>query len=319
MANSTRRLRVISIVATLYRSEQYIDEFVRRCSEAAQRLKQPYELILVDDGSPDRSLEVALASAATRPFLRVVELSRNFGHHAAMFCGLEQARGDLVFLLDADLEEDPAWLCDFHRVMGRDEVDVVFGVQENRRERGMVRILARLFYRLRRVLLDERMPQDVTTARLMSRDYVDALLQHTERTSPILDLWVRTGFRQLAHPVVKLRTSPTTYSLKARATLFFDTFIVGSGRLLFASSLAGFSVVAVAAVAGATLLLRWVAFDRPSPGWTSVMLTVLLMGGAILFTVSLIGMNLTRVAEEVRRRPRAIVRRVHGSGVIEDA
>lgn len=307
---------MISIVATLYQSEEYVAEFVRRCAAAAELLERPYELILVDDGSPDRSLEIASEIAASLPFLRVVELSRNFGHHAAMLCGLEHARGDLVFLLDSDLEEDPAWLDDFYRSMVQNEVDVVFGVQEDRRERGVSRALASMFYRLRRNLLDERMPQDVTTARLMSRDYVDALLSHTETTSQILDLWVRTGFRQLAHPVVKPRTSPTTYSLRARATLFLDMFVIGSGRLLFASSIAGLAVVVVAAVVGATLLLRWVAFDRPSPGWTSVMLTVLLIGGAILFTVSLIGLNLTRVAEEVRRRPRAIVRRVHGPGVM---
>lgn len=306
---------MISIVATLYQSERYVDEFIRRCSEAADRLQQPYELILVEDGSPDRSLAVAVAAAEKHSFIRVVELSRNFGHHAAMMCGLEHARGDLVFLLDSDLEEDPSWLSDFHSALQEHGVDVVFGVQEVRREQGVTRLLARLFYRLRRVLLDGRMPQDVTTARLMSRDYVDALLRHSETTSPILDLWVRTGFRQLAFPVVKLATSPTTYSLKARATLFLDTFIVGSGRLLLASSLAGLSVVLLAAAAGATLLLRWVAFDRPSPGWTSVMLTVLLLGGAILFTVSLIGLNLTRVAEEVRRRPRHIVRRIYGPQV----
>ena len=303
---------MISIVATLYRSERYINEFVRRCSEAAERLAQPYEVILVEDGSPDRSLEVALAAAEKYSFIRVVELSRNFGHHAAMMCGLEHAQGDLVFLLDSDLEEDPGWLDDFHSALQEHEVDVVFGVQEVRREQGLTRLLARQFYRLRRILLDHRMPQDVTTARLMRRDYVDALLRHGETTSPILDLWVRTGFRQRAFPVVKLATSPTTYSLKARATLFLDTFVVGSGRLLLASSLGGLAVVLLAVVSGLALLLRWAVFDRPSPGWTSVMLTVLLLGGAILFAVSLIGLNLTRVAEEVRRRPRHIVRRIYG-------
>lgn len=309
---------MISIVATLYRSEQYVDELVRRCSDAARNIDQPYELILVDDGSPDRSLECARAAAATNPFLTVVELSRNFGHHAAMLCGLEHARGDLVFLLDSDLEEDPAWLCDFYRSMRENGADVVFGVQASRRERGVSRILARLFYRLRRGLLDKQISQDVTTARLMSRGYVDALLLHTETTSQILDLWARTGFRQLAFPVTKAHTSPTTYSLRARGALFLDTFIVGSGHLLLASSLAGIFVVSAAAVAGAALLLRWVAFDRPSQGWTSVMLTVLFLGGAILFTVSLIGLSLTRVAEEVRRRPRTIVRRIYGYGALAD-
>lgn len=302
---------MISIVATLYRSEQYIDEFVRRCSEAAQNLKQPYELILVDDGSPDRSLEVALATAATCPFIRVVELSRNFGHHAAMMCGLEHAQGDLVFLIDSDLEEDPSWLNDFYSAMKECGADVVYGVQANRRERGHARIFARLHYRLRGVILGRQMPSDVTTARLMRREYVDALLRHTETTSTILDLWINAGFHQVPHPVVKLATSPTTYSRRARAELFLDTFILGAGRFLLASSLAGLLVVTGAMVASAALFFRWLAFDRPTPGWTSVMLSVLFMGGAILLTVSLIGLNLSKVAEEVRGRPRYIVRQIY--------
>lgn len=301
---------MISIVATLYRSEEYIDEFVRRCSEAAQRLKQPYELILVDDGSPDHSLEVALKIAATCPFIKVVELSRNFGHHAAMMCGLEHAEGDLVFLIDSDLEEDPNWLNEFHSAMTECDADVIYGVQEHRRERGHAKILAQLHYRLRRAILGRKMPSDVTTARLMRREYVEALLLHTETTSTILDLWINAGFCQVPHPVVKLSTSLTTYSLRAKAMLFFDTFVLGAGKILLASSLAGLLVATGAMVASATLFFRWLAFDRPPPGWTSVMLAVLLMGGAILSIISLIGLNLSKVAEEVRGRPRYIVRRI---------
>jgi putative glycosyltransferase len=304
---------MISFVATLYRSEQYVTEFIARCAQAAQRVDETYEIVLVDDGSPDSALAVAIESLATNPSLRIVELSRNFGHHAAMLCGLEQALGDLVFLLDSDLDEDPDWLMPFYSAMRDSGADVIFGVQQERRETGLERLAGRSFYGLRRRLLDSQMPQDVTTARLMRRAYVDALLSHRETTTPILDLWVRTGFRQQAFPVVKGNSSPTTYSLAARASLYLDTFVIGSGRLLMASSLAGLVVVGASVFLAVALLVRWAAFSRPSPGWTSVILAVLFLGGAILFTVSLIGLNLTRVAEEVRRRPRSIIRTVHES------
>ncbi len=313
MAGSSWGEPVISFVATLYRSELYVMEFITRCAAAAQDMGEPFEIVLVDDGSPDNSLAVAIEALSTHPTLRIVELSRNFGHHAAMLCGLEQTQGDLVFLLDSDLEEDPSWLGQFYSAMLLSGADVIYGVQQERRERGLSRVASRTFYNLRRRLLDGQMPQDVTTARLMRREYVDALLTHRERTTPILDLWVRTGFRQEPFPVVKGRSSPTTYSLGTRASLFLDTFVVGSGKMLVASSLAGIVVVAGSLAIAITLLVRWAAFSRPSPGWTSVMLAVLFLGGGILFTVSLIGLNLKRVADEVRRRPRTIIRRMHGS------
>ena len=304
---------MISFVATLYRSEPYIEEFVSRCAGAALEIDEAFEIVLVDDGSPDDSLRVATDALLRHPNLRVIELSRNFGHHAAMLCGLEQAHGDLVFLLDSDLEEDPAWLQPFYTAMQESGADVIYGVQEERREKGLARTAGQAFYALRRRLLDGRMPQDVTTARLMRRAYVDALLMHRETSTPILDLWVRTGFRQEPLPVAKRQSSPTTYSMAARIALFLDNFVIGSGKLLMASSLAGLVVVAASTVLSVALLVRWAAFARPSPGWTSVMLAVLFLGGAVLFTVSLIGLNLTRVADEVRRRPRSIIRRVHES------
>ncbi len=304
---------MISFVATLFRSEAYVLEFVSRCARAAEQLGEAYEIVLVDDGSPDDALSVAIGALSEYSALRVIELSRNFGHHAAMLCGLEQARGDLVFLVDSDLEEDPAWVIAFLEVMQTSGADVVYGVQQERRDKGLARIAGRVFYGLRRRLLDVQMPQDVTTARLMRRTYVDALLLHGETTAHILDLWVRTGFHQEPLAVVKGRSSPTTYSMVARASMFLDTFIIGIGKLLMGTSLAGLVVVAMSIILSVALVVRWVAFARPSSGWTSVMLAVLFLGGAVLFTVSLIGLNLTHVAEEVRRRPRSIIRRVHES------
>src|SRR5215212_7284280 len=103
----------LSIVTTLYRSADHVEEFHRRASAAALALTADYEIVIVDDGSPDRSLAIACEIAARDAHVRVVELSRNFGHHRAMMTGLRLAKGDLVFLLDVDLEEQPEWLESF--------------------------------------------------------------------------------------------------------------------------------------------------------------------------------------------------------------
>src|ERR1700730_7498331 len=103
----------LSIVTTLYKSGPYVEEFHRRASEAAQRITDDYEIVMVDDGSPDNSLALACSLARKDGRVRVVELSRNFGHHKAMMTGLDHARGELHFLIDSDLEEDPGLLGEF--------------------------------------------------------------------------------------------------------------------------------------------------------------------------------------------------------------
>src|SRR5262245_25051318 len=104
----------LSIVTTLYQSARHLDEFCRRAAAAASQVSADYEIVLVNDGSPDDSLDVALDINRRDARVRVIDLSRNFGHHAAMMEGLRQARGSLVFLLDSDLEEAPEWLGEFH-------------------------------------------------------------------------------------------------------------------------------------------------------------------------------------------------------------
>jgi putative glycosyltransferase len=124
----------ISVVTTLYKSAPYIGEFVERTRSALKTLTDDYELILVDDGSPDDSLRIAVALLQTEPRLKIIELSRNFGHHKAMMTGLEHASGDLVFLIDVDLEEPPELLGRFYPVLRDEELDVVFGFQKTRKE-----------------------------------------------------------------------------------------------------------------------------------------------------------------------------------------
>src|SRR6266480_6630577 len=109
----------LSIVSTLYASAPYVDEFCRRASDAARQLTKDFEIVLVNDGSPDKSLDIALEVRGRNPRVKVIDLARNFGHHKAMMTGLTHTRGDLVFLIDSDLEERPELLGDFKQEMDR--------------------------------------------------------------------------------------------------------------------------------------------------------------------------------------------------------
>ena len=124
----------LSIVATLYQSSPYINEFYERASLVAREIAEnDYEIVFVNDGSPDNSLDLAVKLTKKDPHVIVVDLSRNFGHHKAMMAGLEHSSGSKVFLLDSDLEEEPEWLYDFSQRMMDDGSDVVYGRQKIRK------------------------------------------------------------------------------------------------------------------------------------------------------------------------------------------
>src|SRR5262249_28301584 len=139
------------------------------------------ELVMVNDGSPDNSLDLALELHRCDPRVVVVDLSRNFGHHKALMTGLAHASGDLVFLIDSDLEEPPEDLLLFYRRMTADDCDVVYGVQKARRGSIFERMTGDTFFAILDLLGDRPVPRNLVTSRLMRRDYVNALIRHRDR------------------------------------------------------------------------------------------------------------------------------------------
>jgi len=301
----------LSIVTTLYYSAPYIEEFYQRASAATKQITSNYELIFVDDGSPDNSLEIALSLYKRDPRVRVVELSRNFGHHRAIMTGLEHATGELVFLLDSDLEEAPELLQEFYSEMQAKGADVAYGVQRSRRGRLFERMTGDLFYRIFNALSTFPIPANAITARLMRRQYVKALVQHKDREICLTALYVITGFRQVAIKVEKGHKGKTTYSLARRGATLVDAITSFSNRPLVFIFYVGSAVVTASAVAGAALILR-VLFGGPFlPGWASLMVSLWFLGGLMIFCIGIVGMYLSRVFSETKERPYTIIRQLH--------
>lgn len=270
----------LSIVATLYQSASYIEEFCRRAGEVARQLVgDDYEIVLVNDGSPDSSLDVAVRLTQSDSHLVVVDLSRNFGHHKAMMTGLSAARGERVFLIDSDLEEEPEWLASFAAQMQLDACDVVYGVQAARRGGVFEQITGQLFYKLFRVLTGIVQPSNIVTARLMTRRYVDALLMHQERELNIGGLWVITGFRQSQQRVQKHATSPTTYSLSRKFSHLVNAITSFSSLPLVFTFYSGLMISVSALVYIVYLSLRYLFVAAPPSGYTSIIASIWLFSG----------------------------------------
>jgi putative glycosyltransferase len=303
----------LSIVTSLYNSASYLEEFYRRVLDQIQQLAfTDYEFVLVNDGSPDNVLEVALALVRQDPRVRVVDLSRNFGHHKALMTGLQFARGDLVFLIDVDLEEPPEALTIFYSKMIETQADVVFGVQETRTAPWFRRISGAAYYWLHNLLAKIRIVPNQLTARLMRRPYVDALIQHGEHLFLIEVLWQITGFTQVPCPINKSRhKGESSYTLVRRLRLFINGITMSSRQPLVFIAYLGFGTTCICIACIAIILVQYFFFGVTVSGWTSVIVSTWLLGGIIIFCLGIISIYLSIIFDEVKARPYVIVKTVH--------
>jgi len=300
----------LSIVTTLYRSAGFIDEFYRRASEAAAKITADYEIVMVDDGSPDNSLDVALGLLQRDPRVRVVELSRNFGHHKALMTGLQHAMGELVFLIDSDLEEQPELIGRFHSEMAQGDWDVVFGYQQ-KRAGGLIRNHGgRLGWYLIDLLYSAKIPRNHCTVRLMRREYVDALLLHRESSVVIGGLWVITGFRQTGLAITKDHREHSSYTPVGRLAAFVNGVTAFSTTPLVLMALMGTFISFASFVLGLAVIAAKL-INGSAVGWASIMVSIWFIGGIIVSCLGIIGIYISKIFIETKNRPYVIVRRIH--------
>lgn len=298
----------LSIVTTLYHSAPYLEEFFARSCAAAEKITSSFEIIFVNDGSPDNSLQVALSLYETDRRVKIVDLSRNFGHHKAMMTGLAHARGGLVFLLDSDLEEEPELLTTFYEASQRTGADVVFGVQQERKGKLFERLSGALFFKVFNLLSTHPLPANHITARLMTRKYVAALLQHQEREFLIAGLWVLTGFSQIPLTVKKHARSSSTYSFRKKISYLVNGITSFSNKPLVFIFYLGCFISLMASIAGLDLIVRKILFGTLLEGWASLIVSIWLLGGITIFCLGVIGIYLSKVFIEVKQRPYALIK-----------
>lgn len=303
----------LSIVATLYRSAPNLREFYERTTAIAKRIfTDDFEILLVNDGSPDDSLDLAIGLTEKDPHLVLIDLSRHFGHHKAMMTGMAHSEGELVFLIDSDLEEQPEWLEAFWHKMNEVQCDVVYGVQERRKGRWFERWSGQSFYRIFNLLSGLGLPENLLTARLMSRRYVDGLLQHRERELFLAGLWHIVGFEQSPYTVEKKSTSKTTYTFRRKVSLLVNSVTSFSsapvkGIFYFGAFISLFSFIYIG-----YLIAHWLFLETPLSGWEPVIASIWLMGGAVISFIGITGIYISKVLSETKQRPLTIVRRIYG-------
>jgi glycosyltransferase involved in cell wall biosynthesis len=304
---SDRELLLLSVVAPVYDEQDTIREFRDRVSTALPDI--PFELVIVDDGSRDRSAEVLAGLAGEDPRVRVIFLSRNFGHQTALTAGLDHAAGNVVVMLDADLQ-DPPELIPAMLDSWRAGSDVVYAVRRQREGESRFKLkTANWFYRLFDWLASVHLTHNSGDFRLLDRRALDAILSMRERHRFLRGMTVWVGFTQTAVPYDRdARFAGKTKFTPARMLRFsLDAISSFSYRPLQLASLLGFLISALALIAIPVVIGLKIAGSY-LPGFSTVQVTVLLLGGIQLISIGIIGEYVGRIYDEVKGRPLYLVR-----------
>lgn len=304
----------LSIVIPIYNEQETLPELRRRVTDVIDRMTGPVEVLFVNDGSRDGSITLLRSFASEDPRLKVIDLSRNFGHQAAFYAGLCRASGDAVVLMDGDLQDPPEIIPDLVEEWRRG-YDVVYAVRSNRKENVIKRVAYRTYYRLLEKIAYIPIPVDSGDFSLMSRRVVDLLGSMPERNKFLRGLRSWVGFRQTGYVYERSAryAGEPKYTLLKLLRLALDGLISYSFIPLRVLYLAGMLISLASFGLGMLYFLQKLLTDRYIPqGFTTLAILVLFIGGVQLLAVGLVGEYVGRIYDEVKRRPEYVVSELIG-------
>jgi dolichol-phosphate mannosyltransferase len=305
--------RISVVVPVFHNAASLPDLLARLAALAARHAGDAFEFVCVDDGSRDDSFAVLRRLQAAEPRLRIVKLSRNFGSNAALLAGLSHAEGDAVATISADLQDPPETL-DAMLARWRDGKKVVLAAREGRDDPPATAFFANLFYRLFRRYAIPTMPPQGFDFFVVDRQVRDLLLGIQESNAYLMGLVLWLGFDPAVVTFRRERRAAaygrSMWTLSRKLKYFIDSFVAFSYAPIRAASLLGVAISVAGLAYAAFIVCAWFAFDLKVQGWASLMVVLLIVSGAQLLVMGIIGEYLWRNLDETRRRPRFIVESV---------
>jgi glycosyltransferase involved in cell wall biosynthesis len=309
-------MTALSIVVPCFNEEECLPLLHQRLSEAGRTsFGEDYEIVLVNDGSRDRTWDIMQELAARDPRLTCVNLSRNHGHQLALTAGLDLARGEKILIVDADLQDPPELLAPMLETMEREGADVVYGVRRSRAgETRFKRATAHAFYRLLSSATEIDIPLDAGDFRLMSRRALDVLLAMPEQARFVRGMVAWIGFRQVpfAYDRAERAAGETKYPLSKMIRFALDALTGFSSAPLKLASHFGLLLSLGSLLIILYILYAFVA-GRSIQGWTSLMLVVVVLGAVQMFVLAMMGEYIGRLYSQAKQRPLYIVQDIAGT------
>jgi polyisoprenyl-phosphate glycosyltransferase len=299
----------LSVIIPIFNEEDNISRLVSRLKKVIQDLGTTYELIFVNDGSRDNSIHIIKELAKEDPTVRYIDFSRNFGHQIAVTAGLDAAKGNAAVIIDADLQDPPELIIDLYRKY-QEGYNVVYAKRKRRKgESFFKRFTARLFYRLLSRITSINIPLDTGDFRIVDRKIIDVLREMPEQQKFLRGQIAWIGFRQtfVEYDRDERSAGKTGYTLKKMFRLAIDGITSFSNFPLKFATFTGFIVSGLSFLMILYALYSRFIIKEYQPGWTSLMLVVLFLGGIQLISIGIIGEYISRLSTNVRKRPLYIV------------
>lgn len=300
----------LSVVIPVYNSAKIFPELHRRLTAALQNAVDTLEIVAVLDGCRDNSFEVISGLAKTDEKVKLIELSRNFGHQAAVTAGMNYASGNLVAIIDDDLEDPPELLPKFIEKIG-EGFDVVFGVRRKRKRSFFLRALYSLFYRISGRLVDIQIPRDAGDFCVMTGRVLRVLNSMPENNRYLRGMRAWSGFNQtgIEYSREERYADASGYDLKKYFTLAFDGIFSFSHKPLKYVTLVGVVIALISFAQTAKIIFQKLTHTMfEVPGWTSLSVSILFLSGIQLIALGVIGEYIARIYDEVKQRPKYVIK-----------
>ncbi len=298
----------LSIVSSIYNTGDIVEELVRQVTEVMAGMTDDFEIVLVDDGSPDGAWPILEKLAVGDRRIRAIKLTRNFGQHRALAAGLDVCSGEYVVVMDSDLQDQPKEIVRLYNT-AQEGYPVVRARRTGRTDAIYRRVASRIFYWLMRILSGLKADHTIANFGIYHRTVIDEVnrMQENDRFLPMVIHWggFRTKCIDVPHGI--RREGKSGYSLGKLLRLAFNITLTYSDKPLRYAIKAGFVICSISFLFGLYTLVEYMRGKILVMGYTSIILSIWFMGGVILFTLGMVGVYVGRTFEEAKGRPRYII------------
>jgi glycosyltransferase involved in cell wall biosynthesis len=297
----------LSVVSPVYKGEKYLVELIERIESTVLKITDDFEIVLVDDASPDNSWQILKENFSTNQHIKGIQLSRNFGQHNAITAGLDVVTGDYVVVIDCDLQDTPEEIENLYKEINKG-FDIVYARRSVRNDKFLQRMYSYFFYRILAYLTGFKHDEKIANYGIYRKNVIASVINMREsvRFFPIMLHWV--GFRSTTIDVVhNTRVGSSSYSLKKRFNLALDVMLCYSEKPLRLIVKLGFLISSLSLLISFYYIFKWVIGDIVVLGYSSIIISIWFLSGIVIFILGILGLYLGKVFRDVQNRPIYIV------------
>jgi B-glycosyltransferase, glycosyltransferase family 2 protein len=299
---------MISIVSPVYRAEKILPILVSEINLVMERIGEDYEIILVDDRSPDNSWEVMKVLSSQNSKIKSIRLSRNFGQHSAIFAGLTKTKGDWVVVMDCDMQDQPKEIAKLYK-KALEGYDIVLGQRENRKDKFLKKLSSKLFYKVFNYLSGGQFNNEIGNFGIYKKKVIDSILNISDyiKFFPLFINWV--GFKSVSIPIEhgEREEGKSSYSISRLLKLAFNVIVSFSDKPLRLFINFGLGISILSFVLGIYYLYLSITHKITQPGFSSLILSIWFLSGIIISCIGIVGVYLGKTFDQAKNRPTFII------------